>query len=87
MSVPHGASSLFSQSVEIEVPSAHAPTRIPEVFSLKISVLADLQAESAREGIDEEVKELVFVDITVCLLGRRHTFNKQTSQLTSFVRY
>jgi len=27
------------------------------------------------------------VDFTVCLLGRRHTFSKQTIQLTGFVKY
>ncbi|MBP1902436.1 hypothetical protein J2744_003046 [Halorubrum trapanicum] len=30
---------------------------------------------------------MVLVDFTVCLLGIRHTFSKQTSQLTGFVMY
>ncbi|SIS04911.1 hypothetical protein SAMN05421809_3530 [Natronorubrum daqingense] len=34
--------------------------------------------------IDEEVKNLVFVDRTVCLQGIRHTFCKQTPFLVTY---
>jgi hypothetical protein len=37
--------------------------------------------------VDEEIKELVFVNFIVCLLSVRHVFSKQTFPLTGFVRY
>jgi hypothetical protein len=42
----------------------------------------------ADHPVDEEVKELVLGNLTVCLLWLLgHIFSKQTSQLTGFVMY
>jgi hypothetical protein len=73
--VPEGASSLFSQSEEIEV------------LRSDFSVLTEGQGERAGEGVDEELKELVLMSSVVCLLVRLHTISKRTFQLTSFARY
>jgi hypothetical protein len=52
-----------------------------------LSVVAESDRNFLVKGVDEEIKKLVLVDFTVCLLGLRHTFRKQTSQLTGFVKY
>ncbi|ELY96666.1 hypothetical protein C482_14866 [Natrialba chahannaoensis JCM 10990] len=65
--MPEGASSLFSQSEEIEV------------LWVDFSVLSEVQGKCAGENVDEKVKELVLVDFTVCLLlFARHIHSKQT---------
>ena len=66
---------LFSQSVEIKVLRRY------------LGVVAEGDRNLLIKPVDEKVKELVFVEFTVCLLGFRHTFRKQTSQLTGFVKY
>jgi hypothetical protein len=53
----------------------------------RFSVVRKAERNFLVKLVDEKVKELVFVDVTVCLLGRRHTISKQTFSLTSFVRY
>jgi hypothetical protein len=58
-----------------------------EVFSIEFGVFSECESNFLVKGVDEEVKKLVLVDFTVCLLGLRHTFCKQTSQLASFVMY
>jgi len=54
--------------------------RVVESLGIIFVTVVGLQAL-----FDEEVKKLVFVDFTVCLLGFRYTFSKQTSQITEFV--
>jgi hypothetical protein len=66
---------------------ARADEDLPEIFSIEVSILTDIEVECVGDGVNEEVKELVFVYFTVCLLGRRHTFSKQTSQLIGFAKY
>jgi hypothetical protein len=66
---------------------ARADEDLEDVLWADFSVLAEAQAERPGEGVDEKVKELVFVDFIVCLLFRCHTISKQTSQLTGFVKY
>ena len=66
---------LFSQSVEIGVLRCY------------LSVVAESDRSFLVKSVDEEIKDLVFVEFTVCLLGFRHTFRKQKSQLTGFVKY
>ena len=73
--MPEGASSLFSQSEEIEV------------LRSDFSALTEGQGERAGEGVDEELKELVLMSSVVCLLVRLRTISKRTFQLTSFARY
>jgi hypothetical protein len=73
------ASLLFSQNVETVV--------LVDVFSVKFGVFSESESNFLVKGVDEEVKDLVLVDFIVCLLGRRHTFSKQMSQLTSLVMY
>ncbi|ELY31213.1 hypothetical protein C498_10371 [Haloferax volcanii DS2] len=58
-----------------------------DVLCIDFSVVGEIQRNFLVKSVDEEVKELVLVDFTVCLLGIRHTFCKQTSQLTGFVMY
>ena len=47
---------LRSQSVEIEV------------LGFEVSVVTETYAKRTIESVNEEIKELVFVDFTVCLL-------------------
>ena len=55
---------------------------------INFSIIAEIKNNSLVKSVDEEVKELVLVDFTVCLLWvLRHNFSKQTSQLTGFVKY
>ena len=75
MSLPDGASALSSQSEETEV------------LGIDLSVLTEFDAKRVGEDVAEEIKKLVFVYLIVCLRGRMHTFSKQTSQLTGFVKY
>jgi hypothetical protein len=58
-----------------------------DVFSIDFGVLSECESNFLVKGVDEEVKKLVFVDSIVCLLGFRHTFCKQASQVTGFVMY
>jgi hypothetical protein len=46
-----------------------------------------LSWEAARMLVDEEINELVLVDFMICLLGSKHIFSKQTSQLIGFAMY
>ncbi|ELZ48307.1 hypothetical protein C465_09420, partial [Halorubrum distributum JCM 9100] len=48
-----------------------------DVLCIDFSVVGEVQSNFLVKLVDEEVKELVFVEFTVCLLGRRHTFSKQ----------
>ncbi|WP_440992362.1 hypothetical protein [Haloarchaeobius baliensis] len=48
------------------------------VLCIDFSVVAKVQRNFLVKTVDEEVKELVLVDFTVCLLGFEHTFSKQT---------
>ena len=83
-----GVSSLFSQSVETRGPvGARADEDLVDVFSIKFSVFSECGGDFLVKGVDEEITKLVLVDFTVCLLGIRHTFSKETSQLTGFVMY
>lgn len=52
-----------------------------------VSISAETEFNFLVKHVDEEIKKLVFVDFIVCLLGIRHTFSKQTSQLIGFVKY
>lgn len=62
-------SSLRSQSVEMEVPvGGRADDDLVDVLGVEISVLAEIHTECTGERVDKKVKELVFVDFTVCLL-------------------
>jgi len=65
----------------------NADEDLVDVFSLEFGVFSECESNFLVNGVDEEVKELVLVDFIVCLLGIRHTFSKQTSQLTGFVMY
>ena len=59
-----------------------------DVLWVDFSVVGEAQGNFLVKPVDEEIKELVFVDLTVCLLlFVRHIRSKQTSQLTGFVRY
>jgi hypothetical protein len=64
---------------------------IPGVsYFTTLTIYAELDEIGRFDGdkaVVREIKQLVLVDVTVCLLGRRHTFSKQTPQLTGFVRY
>ena len=60
---------------------------LEDVVEVDLGVLAEVQAERAGEGVDEEVKELLLVNFAVCLLVWSHTVSKQTTQLTGFARY
>jgi len=57
---------LFSQSEEIEV------------LSIDFSIVAEVENNFLAKPVDEEVKELVPVDFTVCLLVGVHILSKQT---------
>jgi len=46
--------------------------------SAVISALLANESETSVKAVDEKVKKLVLVDLTVCLFGFRHTFSKQT---------
>jgi len=50
-------------------------------------VFSECKSDFLVKGVEEEIKKLALVDFTVCLLGIRHIFSKQTSQLTGFVMY
>jgi len=55
---------------------------------IAFSIVGEIQRNFLVKSIDEEVKELVFVDFTVCLLlVLGYIFSKQTFQLTGFVGY
>jgi len=50
-----------------------------DVLWVDFSVVGEVQRNFLVESVDEEVKELVFVDFTVCLLlVFGHIFSKQT---------
>jgi hypothetical protein len=49
------------------------------VLCVYFSVVAEVQRNFLVKPVDEETKQLVLVDFTVCLLGLEHTFSKQTS--------
>jgi hypothetical protein len=66
---------------------ARADEDLEDVVGVDLSVLTEVQRERASKGVDEEVKELVFVDFVVRLLFRCHTVSKRTFQLTGFARY
>jgi hypothetical protein len=66
---------------------ARADEDLTDLLRRYLSVLIQGDRNVLVKPVDEEVKELVFVEFTVCLLGSRHTFRKQTSQLTGFVKY
>jgi hypothetical protein len=57
------------------------------VLTWVVSISAETEFNFLVKHVDEEIKKLVFVDFVVCLLGIRHTFSKQTSQLIGFVKY
>lgn len=42
-----------------------------------LNVLTEVQGERASKGVDEEMKELIFVNFAVCLLVRGRTVSKQ----------
>ena len=48
-----------------------------------MSVSGEIKSNYLVESVDEKVKKLVLVNFTVCLLGIRHTFSKQTFYLTA----
>ncbi len=59
-----------------------------DVLCIDSSVVRKGERHFLVKSVDEEVKELVLVDFTVCLLlVLGHIFSKQTSQLTGFVMY
>ncbi|EMA23230.1 hypothetical protein C442_05916 [Haloarcula amylolytica JCM 13557] len=66
---------------------ASADEDLVDIFSFNFSIVAETEISFLVKRVDEEVKKLVLVDFTVCLLGIGHTFSKQTSQLTGFVKY
>ena len=66
---------------------ARADEDLVDVFSIEFGVFSECESNFLVKGVDEEIKKLVLVDFTVCLLGFEHTFCKQTSQLTGFVMY
>jgi len=67
---------------------ARADEDLVDVFSIDFGVFGESESDFLVKGVDEEVKELVLVDFTVCLLWLLgHIFSKQTSQLTGFVMY
>jgi hypothetical protein len=68
-------------------PDARADEDLVDLLRRYLSVLAEGDRNFLVNRLDEEVKKLVLVDFTVCLLGIGHTFSKQTSQLTGFVKY
>jgi hypothetical protein len=55
--------------------------------SIDFSVFSECESNFLVKGVDEEITKLVLVYFTVYLLGIRHIFSKQTSQLTGFVMY
>ena len=48
--------------------TACADEVLVDVFEVDIGVLAEAQPKRTSERVDKKVKELVFVDFTVCLL-------------------
>jgi len=59
-----------------------------DVFSIEFGVFSECESNFLVNSLDEEVKQLVLVNFTVCLLLLfGHIFGKQTFQLTSFVMY
>jgi hypothetical protein len=62
-----GASQLLSQDVETEVSSALAPMRTSEISSV-LTLLSEYEANFLVKGVDEELKQVVFVDSTARLL-------------------
>jgi hypothetical protein len=44
-----------------------------DVFGIKVSVFAETYTECTSESVDEKIKELVFVEFTVCLFVFGHT--------------
>ena len=66
---------------------ASADEDLVDILSIELSISAEIECNFLVKRVDEEVKKLVFVYFTVCLLGLGHTFSKQTSQLTGFVKY
>jgi hypothetical protein len=59
-----------------------------DVLWIDFSVVGEVQRNFLVKSVDEEIKQLVFVNFTVCLLlVLGHIFSKQTFSLTSFVRY
>jgi hypothetical protein len=66
---------------------ASADEDLVDILSMEFSISAELECNFLVKRVDEEVKKLVFVYFIVCSLGLRHTFSKQTSRLTGFVKY
>jgi hypothetical protein len=62
-----GASQLLSQGVETEVSSALAPMRTSEISSV-LTPLSEYEVNFLVKGVDEELKQVVFVDSTASLL-------------------
>ena len=58
-----------------------------DILGIDLSVVRQVESNFLVKPVDEEVKELVFVDFTVCLLFGVHILSKQTFSLTGFVRY
>jgi len=66
---------------------ASADEDLVDILSFDFSIIPETEINFLVESVDEEIKNLVLMDFTVCLRGLGHTFSKQTSQLTGFVRY
>jgi hypothetical protein len=66
---------------------ARADEDLVDVFSVEFGVFSGCESSFLVKCVDEEIKELVLVDFTVCLLLFGHIFSKQTFQLTGFVKY
>jgi hypothetical protein len=50
-----------------------------DVFTIDLGIVTEVEGHFLVKGVDEEVKELVLVDFTVCLLLLfRHILSKQT---------
>ena len=63
----------FLQSVETEVlVGACADEDLLDVFSIDFSVFSECEGNFLVKGVDEEIKKLVLVNLTVCSLGFRH---------------
>jgi hypothetical protein len=58
--------------------SLRADEDLVDVLSLDFSVVRKAKRNYLVKRVDEKVKELLFVDFIVCLLGFEHTFSKQT---------
>ena len=75
-----GESSPELQSVEIEVlVGGCADEDLVDVLCIDFSVVGEVQSNFLVKLVDEEIKKLVFVEFTVCLLlVFGHIHSKQT---------